>query len=174
MGRDKALLPYRGTTLAEHLARTVQEAAGSVALVGDPARYGGLPYPVYRDKFPGCGPAGGIYTALTVSATDWNLIVACDMPGISVGVLKTLLDSAAASGARNCVLAAGPSGAPEPLCGVYHRNCLPALERAIREKRFKMRDLVAEFEAQTQLVDPGALTNVNTPAEWAKFEEKQK
>jgi len=91
-----------------------------------------------------------------------------------VGVLKTLLDSAAASGARNCVLAAGPSGAPEPLCGVYHRNCLPALERAIREKRFKMRDLVAEFEAQTQLVDPGALTNVNTPAEWAKFEEKQK
>ena len=99
MGRDKALLPYRGITLLEHLARTVQEAAGAVALVGDPVRYSSLGYPVYRDKFPGCGPLGGIYTALAVSSTDWNLIVACDMPGISVDVLRILLDSAPESGA---------------------------------------------------------------------------
>jgi len=39
MGRDKALLPYAGTTLVEHLARAVQDAAGSVALIGDPGRY---------------------------------------------------------------------------------------------------------------------------------------
>jgi CTP:molybdopterin cytidylyltransferase MocA len=37
-----------------------------------------------------------------------------------------------------------------------------------------MRDLVAELEARTVLVDPAVLANVNTPAEWAKFEEKAK
>jgi molybdopterin-guanine dinucleotide biosynthesis protein A len=171
MGRDKAMLPYRGTTLVEHLALAVQEAAGAVALVGDPVRYSGLGYPVYPDKFPGCGPLGGVYTALAVSSTDWNLIVACDMPGISVDVLRTLLDNVTESG-RDCVIAMGPGGEPEPLCAVYHRRCLPVLERAIREKRFKMRDLVKEFDTQARLVARTALANVNTPTEWAEYEEK--
>ncbi len=91
MGRDKALLPYRGVTLVEHMAQAVHAAAGSVALIGDPVRYSSLGYPVYPDKFAGCGPLGGIYTALSVSSTDWNLIVACDMPGVTAEVLQVLL-----------------------------------------------------------------------------------
>ncbi|HEV8039389.1 MAG TPA: molybdenum cofactor guanylyltransferase [Bryobacteraceae bacterium] len=171
MGRDKAMLPYRGTTLVEHLARIVQEAAGAVALIAEPSRYRSLGYPVYPDKFPGCGPLGGVYTALSVSSTDWNLIVACDMPGISAEVLRALLGSASESG-KKCVVAIGPAGEPEPLCAVYHRSCLPVLERAMEEKRFKMKDLVAELDATLKLVNASALANVNTPAEWADFEPK--
>ena len=173
MGRDKALLPYRGTTLVGHVARAVQEATGAVALIGDPARYGRLGYPVYPDKLPGCGPLGGIYTALTISSTDWNLVVACDMPGISVDVLRALLGSASESGGA-CVIAMGPGGEPEPLCAVYHKRCLPILTLAIQEKRFRMRDLMAEFNAQAWLVDSGAIANVNTPKEWAEFTENPK
>jgi molybdenum cofactor guanylyltransferase len=172
MGRDKALLPYRGTTLVEHLARAVQEAAGNVALIGEPARYSSLGYPVYPDKFPGCGPLGGVYTALSVSAADWNLIVACDMPGISADVLRGLLRSAGESAKSCVVVATGPIGEPEPLCAVYHRSCLPVLARAIQEKRFKMKDLVRELDSKARPVDASALANVNTPAEWAEFEEK--
>jgi molybdenum cofactor guanylyltransferase len=171
MGRDKALLPYRGTTLVEHLAQTVQQAAGNVALIGEPARYAGLGYRVYPDKFPGCGPLGGIYTALSESSTDWNLIVACDMPGISANVLRGLLQSAGDS-AESCVIAIGPTGEPEPLCALYHRSCLPVLARAIQERRFKMKDLVRELDSKARPVDASALANVNTPAEWAEFEEK--
>lgn len=171
MGRDKALLPYRGTTLVEHMAQAVQDAAGSVALIAEPVRYARLGYPVYPDKFPGCGPLGGIYTALSVSSTDWNLIVACDMPGVSADVLGTLLEVAGQS-AKNCVVAIGPTGEPEPLCAVYHRCCLPALARAIERKRFKMKDLVRELDTEAQLVDASVLANVNTPIEWAEFEQK--
>jgi molybdenum cofactor guanylyltransferase len=138
MGRDKALLPYRGTTLVEHMAQAVQAAAGSVALVGDPMRYSSLGYPVHPDKFSGCGPLGGIYTALSVSSAHWNLIVACDMPGVTADVLRVLLASAQ-EWSGSCVVAIGPTGEPEPLCAVYHRRCLPALARAIEQKR-------AEFE----------------------------
>ena len=173
MGRDKALLPYGGTTLVEHLARAVQDAAGSVALIGQPVRYSNLGFPVYPDKFSGCGPLGGVYTALTVSSTDWNLIVACDMPGVSAEVLRTLLRSADESGA-GCVAAAGPEGEPEPLCAVYHRRCLPVMARAIEEKRFKMKELVMKLDLRISPVDASALANVNTPAEWAEFQPNTK
>lgn len=172
MGRDKALLPYRGTTLLEHVARLVAQAAGSVALIGDP-RYGALSYPVYPDRLPGCGPLGGIYTALSISPAAWNLVVACDMPNLSAGLLRRLLETAAGQ-AANCLMAAGPAGRPEPLCAVYHRRCLPVLASALRDKRFKMKELVAELGAGTLSVDPAALANVNTPGEWAPFEEQSK
>jgi molybdopterin-guanine dinucleotide biosynthesis protein A len=170
MGRDKALLQFHGATLISHIAKEVRLAAGSVILVGNPERYGFLGYPVVRDRLPGCGPLGGIYTALRVSTTDWNLVVACDMPGISAPVLTALLDRAARSSAQ-CVTAAGNGGEAEPLCAVYHRGCLPVLARALRDRRFKMKELVKELDAEVQVVEPGVLANVNTPAEWKEFEE---
>ncbi len=170
MGRDKALLPYHGTTLVEHVARAVRDAAGNVALIGDPQRYESLGYPVYPDKLPGCGPLGGLYTALRLSTSDWNLVVACDMPGILAEVLLALLDRAAASD-RVCIVATGPAGQPEPLCAVYHRRCLPAVTRAIQDKRFKMLDLLHELEVESWDVNPSAVANVNTPGEWAEFEK---
>jgi molybdenum cofactor guanylyltransferase len=171
MGQDKALLPYRGTTLVEYVANTVREAAGMVALIGEPARLGHLGLAVFRDELPDSGPASGIYTALRITETDWNLVVACDMPAVSAGTLGELLRRAETA-ERNCVAAIGPYGQPEPLCAVYHRRCMPALGRAIRDKRLRMRDLIKEIGAIWMRVDVSTLANVNTPAEWAEFEAK--
>ena len=170
MGQDKALLPYRGTTLVEHLAGMVREAAGSVALIGDPDKYRRLGFPVFADQLPGCGPIGGLHTVLTISSSDWNLVVACDMPRISVEVLRTLV-AAAGTCSQNCLVALGADGEIEPLCAVYHRRCLAAVSQAIQRKRLKMKDLVAELEPLKVRVDGAALANVNTPAEWDEFEE---
>ncbi len=176
MGQPKALLPYRGTTLIEHVAKIVAEAARSVApssviVIGDPAQLGHLGLKVVPDELPGYGPASGIYTALRVTKTDWNLVVACDMPAVTADLLRLLL-LRAETAERNCVAATGPYGQPEPLCAVYHRRCLPALTRSIRDKRLRMRDFVKEIGAVWVPVDKLAVANVNTPAEWAEFEAK--
>jgi molybdenum cofactor guanylyltransferase len=173
MGRNKALLPFRGITLVEHIAGMVREATGSVMLIGDPVQLGHLGLPVVPDKLPGCGPAGGIYTALTMTSTDWNLIAGCDMPAITRDILAGLLRRAAeAPVAIDCVAAAGPDGDPEPLCAAYHRQCLPAVGQAIRDNRLKMKSLLLELDIEMLPVDASALANVNTPAEWAEFAEK--
>ena len=171
MGRNKALLPYRGATLLQYLAEIVREAAGSVDVIGDPLRYARFGYPVHPDLVAGCGPAGGIHTALSAGLAEWNLIVACDMPGITVALLQALLDRADTGG--NCIIPLGPDGQPEPMCAVYHARCLPQIELAIREKRFRMRDLVYELEPVfVSAVDAARLVNINTPVDWAHVEEQ--
>src|SRR5262249_48484694 len=97
MGRDKALLPHHGLALAAGVAREVEHAAGQCALIGDPMRYQELGYPIIQDLYPGEGPLGGILTALSHSQSDWNIILACDMPRITHEFLTRLLDIASQS-----------------------------------------------------------------------------
>ena len=92
MGRDKALLPYRGGVLVQSIAQAVTLAAGSAVLVGDPGIYGGFGHPAIPDILPGEGPLAGILTAIENTTAEWNLVVACDMPSLSVEFLDTLFN----------------------------------------------------------------------------------
>src|SRR5579863_10550524 len=66
MGRDKALLPLGDSTLLDHVAHCVRQAAGNVTIIGPPDRYAGLGYPVAADLVNDSGPLGGVYTALSI------------------------------------------------------------------------------------------------------------
>jgi len=171
MGRDKALLPFRGSALAGHVAATVAAAAGSVILIGDPQKYGHLGYAILPDRTPGSGPAGGIETALSYTAADWNLVLACDMPAIPPEFLRGLLDAAARRNA-DALLPAGPSGRLEPLCAVYHRRCRETLHRALEAGVRKITDALASLEvARFPVADAACFENLNTPEEWARYHD---
>jgi molybdopterin-guanine dinucleotide biosynthesis protein A len=170
MGRNKALLPYRGGVLAGHIAGLVQEAAGSASLVGDPATYAGLGYPVVPDSRPGEGPLAGIEAALRHTTADWNLVVACDMPEISVEFLAQLLDVADASEPGAVIPVSGPERYPEPACAVYHRGALAAIAAALDRGTRKVTDgLDGVAITWWPVAQMRHLANVNTPAEWAGY-----
>lgn len=172
MGRDKALLPYRGGVLAEYVAGEVARAAGSAALVGDRALYGGLGYPVIRDLAPGAGPLGGICSALRSSTARWNLMVACDMPNVTAAFLAELLEAAEGGGA-DCLLPAGSSGRPEPLCAVYQARCLPVLAEAFAGGvRSITRALAGAGVRILPVGDDTLLANCNTPGQWIPHGDK--
>jgi molybdopterin-guanine dinucleotide biosynthesis protein A len=169
MGRDKALLPFRGIALARYVAGTVAAAAGNVTLVGEPERYRSLGYPMLADRYPGQGPLGGIITALAHSAENWNLVLACDMPAVTSEFLIHLLEAAEAADA-DVLAPAAPSGLPEPLCGVYHRRALAALERVFARGERRMRAALAAVRTVIMQADEtGCFANVNTPADWASL-----
>jgi molybdopterin-guanine dinucleotide biosynthesis protein A len=169
MGRDKAALPLRGRTMAEHVAAAVAEAAGSATLIGPPERYGSLGYPVIPDSRPGLGPLGGIHTALAASHALWNLIAACDLPAISAAFLKELIAAAEASGA-DCLIPAGPSGRPEPLCAAYHSDCRDAIGAALDRDLRKITDgLTGLRVAMWRVGESDWFQNVNTPQEWTRY-----
>jgi molybdopterin-guanine dinucleotide biosynthesis protein A len=170
MGRDKALLPFRGGTLAQAVAAQVAEAAGSAILVGDPARYGGLGFPATADLYPGEGPLGGILTALHHTVADWNLVTACDMPAIEAALLRLLLDTAENTD-PDVLIPAGPTGLVEPLCAVYHRRTLAALETDFSGGIRKIGTaLEAVRVVRFPVVEVSCFQNINTPEEWSACE----
>lgn len=174
MGRDKALLPYQGATLVEWVASRVRQAVGSVVLVGGVERYSQLAIPCISETYAGDGPLSGIEAALASPyARDWNLVVACDMPGLSTHMLQRL---AAATVCEASVVAAlgpaSPGSDPrlEPLCAAYHVRLLPAVRQAISERKLKLINLLPEWKAVgVEAADSGTLSNINTSEDWAAW-----
>jgi molybdopterin-guanine dinucleotide biosynthesis protein A len=170
MGCNKALLPFRGGPLVESVARAVWLAAGSAVLVGNPRLYDNLGYPAIPDLYPGAGPLGAILTALQHTSADWNLVAACDMPGLSAEFLTFLTNAVAGLPGADALVPAGPSGQPEPLCAVYHRRSRPALElalgRGVRSVRAALENLRAALVSVPEVTP---FQNVNTPEEWAAY-----
>jgi molybdopterin-guanine dinucleotide biosynthesis protein A len=164
MGRDKALLPWNAEPLVEHVAKTVELAAGNVALAGAPERYRNLHRPSLPDLRPGLGPLSGIESSLASARGDWNLIVACDMPDLDAKWLSKLLDRAEFENLA-CVAARDGVGNVHPLCAVYRHDCLAAVQSAIDRRSLRAQNLLEDLKAA--LFDfPVAIPNVNTPEEW--------
>jgi len=169
MGSNKALLPFKGITLIEHVAAKVKKAAGNVTLVGDKAKYSNFSYPVTEDIFPGRGPLSGIHAALAASQSEWSLIVACDMPEVTETFLTSLIERAE-GGKAHAVIPAGPSGLPEPLCAVYSRRAFDGIARALEGGVRKVMDGLSGLEIDLWRVpDSRPFHNLNTPAEWASY-----
>lgn len=169
MGRDKALLPFRGVPLAIHVAQIVRQAAGSVTLAGKAGRFEGYGIPFLEDHHEGCGPLGGIHAILESTTAKWSLVVACDMPLLDAGFLRLLLDTA---GRQDChaVLARNRQGLPEPLCAVYRADSLVAVRAALQAGKLKIMDALNPLELVfVEPADPAWLANANTPEDWAQW-----
>lgn len=168
MGTDKAMLPFSGTTFAQHLAAKVREVTGNVTLVGAPERYSHLGIPVLADRAAGFGPLGGLWTLLGWTQADWNLVVACDIPLVETGFLTQLTERAEIS-ARRLVVPLTSQGL-QPLCAVYHRSLFVEADRAIQHKSLRMIEFIEKAQAEIwNVAHTGIGRNVNTPEEWAQM-----
>jgi molybdopterin-guanine dinucleotide biosynthesis protein A len=174
MGRDKALLPFLGSTLGESVAHRVELAAGSVVLVGNPSKFGGLGYEITPDLYPGEGPLGGILTVLQHTRTAWNLILACDMPAVTVEFLNGLLEVAEQS-EGDALIPVGPSGRLEPLCAVYHRRARQPLYAAFAGGTRRITTALGKIRiAVHEVAEVALFQNVNTPEDWADYASKRR
>lgn len=184
MGVDKGLLEIAGAPMIVRAARLVESVVGAPAIVvGTPERYRGLGLRAIADDWPGCGPLGGIATALRASEADWNLIVACDLPYLTREWLEYLLQRARDSEAEAVVpmnLAPANKRGAEPLCSVYHKGGEPAMQRALERGVRKVTDGLAGL--RVEVIEPAEwkgfdsdrllFKNVNTPADYEEAKAK--
>ena len=169
MGQNKAFLMLGGRSLIEIVADAAREAAGSVTIIGAPGLYGHLGFPVIADLRANCGPLAGIETALTHSATDWNLILACDLPGVHAAPLRRILDEALAHPDAACVLPQSDDGFPEPLCAAYNKRILSVISSALDAGVRKVTSALPSDQVHyLRMAGDPMFHNVNTPEEWRK------
>lgn len=166
MGRDKALLPLRGQPMAQVLAERYA-VLGHVAFSVD--RDGRFPdggCRVLVDKFPGQGPLNGLVSAFLETDEDILFLTATDMPSGTAAAVERLLD---ALGDYDACIYEG-----EPLFGVYKRSCYaPALEH-LQAGRRSFFDLLQELRVlQLPKRDEKVFTNLNTPAEYENYQERE-
>jgi molybdopterin-guanine dinucleotide biosynthesis protein A len=168
MGRDKALLELGGETLIAMALRNFGDVCAEVAIAGGAPGLAHLGR-VIPDRWPGCGPLGGIVSALEQSAYEWNLFVAVDMPFVPETVLRELV---AAAGREEMVLLAKADGYVQPLCGVYSRRALPGLRTELEAGRFKVKDAVFATGGvgYVEFAELRWFRNLNTPEEFRAAE----
>jgi molybdopterin-guanine dinucleotide biosynthesis protein A len=170
MGSDKAFLRLGAETLLCRALKVSGAVAEEVRIVGDAkkfASFGQVIEDVYRDR----GPLGGIHAALSSSATEWNLILAVDLPFVGPEFLKYLLLRARESGAMVTVPRA--CGGLQPLCAVYQRKFAGVAEQSLCDGKNKIDALFAKVETRVieedELLRAGfsaeMFRNLNTPEE---------
>ena len=164
MGQDKAMLEWQGQPMLDHMVELLSTAAGRVRIIGRDA----LP-----DRIPGCGPLGGILTALETTETHKNLIVAVDLPLLTTGFLQMFRAKWARSTRH---ILACKIGSDYPLCIGIDRELLPAIAERVDARKLALHQLIEESDAEilqeeaigTAGFSSSIFHNINTPEDWGR------
>jgi len=182
LGVDKALLRF-GEMKAPLISRVIERVSalsGDIRIIGNGRRgYERFGIPVVEDLFGVVGALGGLATALESSVCSRVLLVSCDMPFLSVPLLRwmkerpdeydALVPTTQRAGLER------PGVVFQTLHAIYHRSCLSqvikALERGERTVySFYPNVHVHEVTASSaRVLDPGLWTffSINTPNDLA-------
>ncbi|MBM4311375.1 MAG: molybdenum cofactor guanylyltransferase [Deltaproteobacteria bacterium] len=163
LGRNKALLPLNGTTVIEKVIDEVRACVSDLTLItNSPDEYTHLCYPCRPDMLPGGGPLSGIHAALTHCGTEYVLVVSCDIPLINRTFFERLL---AALPGYDIVIFKHRQF--EPLCALYRRTCLPALEELIAHGDYRIIDLFPSLRVKVLRTDSAEpFRSINTDADY--------
>ena len=123
---------------------------------------------VVPDTRPGCGPLGGIVSALEATEFGVNLFLAVDVPFVPAEVWRSLRDFAWNTDA--VAVMARVHGAVQPLCAAYKLGALAGMRRELEAGRWKVTSAAAAA-GRVEYVDfddEAWFRNVNTPDEFAE------
>jgi molybdenum cofactor guanylyltransferase len=171
MGRDKASIVLAdGRTCAQTVAARLVEVANPVLEVG-PGTSGLTAVP---DDRPGAGPlaalATGWATLVSFGYRGPVLVLACDLPGVTVALLELL---ARARGEGSVVPVVGDR--PQPLCARFGAASLDQCQSLVAEGRRSLMALLDATpvtwlgpDAWSEVVDEHCFADIDTPEDLAR------
>lgn len=176
MGRDKAMLTLAGRTLLRRAVETLRAVpllrndAGkvTVTIVGERAELEGADR-VIVDRYPGCGPMGGMEAALRdlkengddrldSGGFEWAFFLPVDMPFLPAGLIDAVLKGwmeAGRRGAKACYFVV--DGRAQPLVSMIHRSLHLSLTEAITAEQFKVTPVLQSAPNALASIDQDSL-----------------
>jgi molybdenum cofactor guanylyltransferase len=166
-GRDKALALFGGMTLIERALSLLQVFDSNPVVITSTVRdYSFLDCKVERDLVPDCGPLGGLYTACRLFTKSSLIVITCDMPNLTVEILKTLIQRHHSE--NKATFFNLRAGRLQPFPGVYESTLADLIERRIKSRLLSMQAFlrsVSQVGAVEGHFSLEAFCNVNTPLE---------
>ena len=186
MGTDKAMLTAEGTPNAVRLLRALSgedSPCTDVWLsIGTGESYPAIHAQKVSDRFPGCGPMGGLEAALTVCREEYLFVTPVDTPFADAQMARELMNYMEdASRQRDAVLVIDGGGRLQTLLGIYHKRVLPVLTQRLadgRKEKLRIRDFLRDLDVvyvKAQALTDGVRksTSCNTPQEWKQLMEQE-
>jgi molybdopterin-guanine dinucleotide biosynthesis protein A len=175
MGRDKGLCLLHGKPLAGYVINVIRPFCDSLIISANNRDYDDFGYRVVPDLITGIGPAGGIYSSLAASMTEHNLVISCDMPLVSPGLISFILDQSDGFEAVIPVF----NGHPEPLCAYYRQHVYKTFSASIEKGMLKIQDIIKglnvrmiDIVPELDFYRPDLFINLNSLTELQALEEK--
>ncbi|MGZ4963121.1 MAG: molybdenum cofactor guanylyltransferase [Limisphaerales bacterium] len=157
MGRDKSGIRLHGKRL---LARIKQEAA----------KTGWSVRVLRKDAVERCGPLGGVFTALKRSRADAVLLLACDMPFLSVTLLKRVATALKSNTPAVFTKQGKYAGFPFAL----RTSTVTQVEEQIESGDFSLQTLARSMRAKLIVAKESELFDIDTPSDLSAARERLK
>lgn len=160
MGMDKGAIRFGNKYLAEYALDALKPICSQLLISTQTEWYARFGYPLVNDMIKDCGPLGGIYSSLLTSETQYIVALACDMPFVSTSILERLL---ANLHDYDCVVPQ-IGNALEPLCAIYSKALIPAMEQRINSVNYALHGLIMESNHcfVDFKIEANAFMNLNT------------
>ena len=170
-GLDKSELVIGGKRIIDRQLDVLGQVAEHILVVSNDHhrfRYSGLR--VCNDITSDAGPLSGLHTALIRSPTAKTIVIACDLPFLTVPFMRHL---ASRKTDADAVIPRNSAG-PQPLCAVYDRACLGPIQEMLEHGTLRVSallDTLCTTELDPQEIasyDPDSklLLNINTPCDY--------
>lgn len=171
-GVNKATLRVGDRRIVDRQLALLRQVADPVFIVSNHREaFSNLGVEVLPDVIPNAGPLGGIYTAIRASPHPRTIVVAGDMPFLTLALLRHL----AADSTADLVIPQSAAGY-EPLCATWSAAAAEVVRRQIERGILKAALLVKELHVEAigpailASCDPHGLlfVNVNTPHDYER------
>jgi molybdopterin-guanine dinucleotide biosynthesis protein A len=171
-GRNKALLSLGEQPIVGRLIELFQDLFEQVILVtNQPLEFVAWESMIVSDLLPVRSSLTGIHAGLFYTRTSHAFIAACDMPFLKKEMIQLLLNNLEPN--RDVIVPVTREGY-QPLCAVYSKRCLEAIERQTSTGNMKISKLYAKLkvkkiaEESLRQVDPDLISffNINTQEDW--------
>ena len=178
LGRNKSLATIGGKSLIQwvidRLTAISDEIIIATARGEEIPRTSNVRSKTVADIYPGKGPLAGIYSGLIASSNSRAIVVSCDTPFVSVGLLEYMIRTCPGSD----IVVPRMKDKLEPLCAVYSKNCANPIQELLEKNELKIVELyplvTVSYIEETDIdrFDPERLSffNINSQADLDRAE----
>lgn len=171
MGQNKALLEFQNETMIGRISRQFSDCGEVLVSASQRGLYEAEGLRVVYDEADCIGPIEGIRQLLSHAKEEYVFICAADMPFVNREIAEYLAEFISSD--YDCYVVTDEEHV-HPLCAIYSKRILPVIEALIREKRYKLIEIMNRVRTKFVSLkftsfDRRIVKNVNTKDEYLEL-----